>query len=318
MGTCSGKKVFVSNSRDVSVEFKPGKSAEPVQTKSKFTQPSRKVEPQPDTVRDTANTDQPEPDDKDKPTDQYEHPDILTGQSDIRGDIQNTDDDISEVEAIKMVKELNRKNSTFDKKAVHKTKVNSYSVTGNRFRLGHDDMRTLHDTDLIEQTIDEVYEHVLNSNLLQEKENEILEVIREDEEIEMDNDNISLVESEIMDEIAQCLEDKIKSNREPTVNNKVEKRKISNVSCKSLNRSESKDSVKSERKKKSDKKEIEKDKLWTSRGTAVKWKQEKVYTTMGKDGTLFKIRILRKPGKDDADKGANRGKYTELLALCGK
>ena len=316
MGTCSGKKTLVSHSANVKVEFKPGKSGHSEVNRAIQ---GNKVRPAP--AQKATQSSRPDGQHKVKEVKAvkekhrsrsqesgYQHPDILSDQSEIRADIQNTDDDIAEEETIQMVRELNKRNSVFDRKTTRTKEVTAKVKThhSTTFTSTSDTMRTLPDTELIEQTIDEVYEHVINSNLLQEKENELLEVIQEDDEIELENDNISLVESEILDEITSHIEDQIKDTSD---SGKADKSKsASGKSGKSLIRSESKDSVKSEKRKKQDKnKDNHKEKLWTSRGAAIKWKQEKVYTTLGKDGTLFKIRILRKPTKDD-DKGANKGK----------
>lgn len=301
MGTCSGKKSFVSHTGDVTVEFKPSKAGQsdvrrPIHTNK--VEPSRASEPEHKSQSGKED---------------YKHPDILTNQSDIRTDLQHTDD---EAEAIQMVRELNKRNSVLDRKATQKKEVKAKLKTchSTTYVASSDDMRTLPDTEFIEQTIDEVYEHVINSHLLQDKDSELLEVIKEDEEIEFENDTISLVESEIIDENNLKHENQVNENQNSGKPKADKLKSASGKSGKSLNRSESKDSVKSEKKKKQEKnKDNHKERLWTSRGTAIKWKQEKVYTTVGKDGTLFKIRILRKPSKEDAEKAAHKGRIIIIL-----
>lgn len=302
MGTCSGKKTFVSQPGDVNVEFRSKPS------QSRGSRPGHTSKVRPVQVVPAAHLGDRTDTGPENLDTSYQHPDIVPDQSDIKADIQNTEDDgvdLDDAESLQMVRELNKKNNAFSRTSEQQREICKNEA---RFKMRPVHLTTLPgDTELIEQTIDEVYEHVLNSNLLHEKEAEILEVIREDEEFDMDNDNISLVESEVIDEIASHLEDKPHENGD-SENVKADSSKTAKgKSGKCVKRSDSKESVKSEKKKKDKQKDKNKDRLWTSRSTAVKWRQEKVYTTLGKDGTLFKIRILRKPTKDESDKAVQKG-----------
>jgi len=150
---------------------------------------------------------------------------------------------------------------------------------------------------------------VLNSTIFDDAD--YLEVIHEEEELNIDSGaNISFVESEVVDEIPSDAQGNLKATdvKETTKTNVVEERtrKMSRDMCASnkipVKRQNSNESSKngSGKKKKDKNKENKNEKLWTSRSVLQsKWKEEKTYTTKGKDGVVFKIRILRKPTKEE-------------------
>ncbi|XP_053385738.1 uncharacterized protein LOC123538074 [Mercenaria mercenaria] len=178
--------------------------------------------------------------------------------------------------------------------------------------------------------LDDVYKRVLSSNCLTgDSDGEWLEVINEADELDLENeDNISLVESEIIEECAdngnleneKCeISDKIGSSQ--PIPNKEKVRKKSSKPDLNLKRKDSSSSNRyvSNEKKKLDKNKANKnkhEKLWTSRSKEkAGWLEEKIYTTKGKDGMLFKIKIMRKPTKDEntvGNKTADRKKKNSV------
>lgn len=158
-----------------------------------------------------------------------------------------------------------------------------------------------------------IFNQVFNpNNILGDSEGDWLEVINEADEFELENgDEISLLESEIIEDYINDVnvqKDQYVSNESNGLSNPKEMKKL-DQSKSDIKRKDSSNSNKSAKirneQKKTDKNKLnntKKDVLWTSRSKA-KWMEEKIYTTKGKDGTLFRIKILRKPTKETSDKG---------------
>lgn len=184
------------------------------------------------------------------------------------------------------------------------------------------------------EQIDNVYNQVLGDKyLMGDSDREWLEVINEVDELNLDGgDNISLVESEIIEECAieenkesekQPIDDKENLKEAPGATGKI-KRKSSqpDADTKRKEQTTCNKHVKNE-KKKLDKNKANKskhEKLWTSR-TKEKpsWLEEKIYTTKGKDGMVFKIKIMRKSTKEEASSGNKKGiGKTSFKTHCNK
>lgn len=149
------------------------------------------------------------------------------------------------------------------------------------------------------------YQRIINTNMIGDSDGEWLEVINEVDELELENgDEISLVESEIIENCANNIKngntdvsDRTSIGSGPA--NKEHKKSLTKVNTK-FKRTDSNGSGKSVKneKRKTDKDKVNKtkqDKLWTSRSqNKSNWMDEKVYTTKGKDGVLFKIKIMKR------------------------
>ncbi|KAL4217169.1 hypothetical protein ACF0H5_023623 [Mactra antiquata] len=173
------------------------------------------------------------------------------------------------------------------------------------------------------------YQRIINKDTMGDSDGEWLEVINEVDEFELGNsDGISLVESEIIENCANIMKNgnKASSDKSSVGSASTIKERKKSGGKEKLKRSDSTGSGKSIKtdKKKTDKDKVNKlnktnqDKLWTSRSqNKSNWKEEKIYTTKGKDGVLFKIKIMkRSPDEkklinDETKNTVKKGKETD-------
>ncbi|KAH3749354.1 hypothetical protein DPMN_183851 [Dreissena polymorpha] len=153
--------------------------------------------------------------------------------------------------------------------------------------------------------------NVITSAVTDKNAQDLLDAIPEADELDLEpGDTISLVESDTREDfivtnvdheskVIEACEERVSNPAKNSLSNEIKRKNTTD-----LNAIDNKSTNAEEGKTKS-KKDIdihtERQGMYLNCGMRpAKWKEEKVYTTMGKDGVLFKIRILRKPTSSGA------------------